>query len=842
MRGALYLRRGTGRRIWRTVLALAVIGGLLGAVALAALAGARRTAGAYDRYLRASLASDALVNVPGLLPGLPALEPSGRISRLPAVQSAATYIGLNALPVVSGRVQSAFLTNGLDASLGEYFSQDKMTVLAGRLPPASATGEIVLTPKVAQFFGVGVGGRVSYRFDNAFNPAPLPGPAGPGGARPVTRSFRVAAIVRVPPVLVDQADIGEGAVLPPGATRQLVAYYQYAWVGVRVRSGTAGLSALQAQLRVLARSLGQRIGKALHRPAVDLSFIVQRLDTTRHQVQRAIAPQVIALAVFGGIAVLAMLVLAGQGLAGMASRAAGDGRVAAARAVGATRGQAALAVALPGAAAAGGMVVLAVAGAVALSPLAPVGPVRRYDPALGFQADPLVLGGGAAMLVLLLGGLLAVCARRAIRAPGDLTGRPRASLVARAAVSAGLPVPAVLGSRNAVESRPRESAPAWVNVAGSVAAVTAVVATAVFGASLGRMVTHPREYGWNWDVLLQAEAGYGSFHPFSKLRRLVNAEPAVAAWSTFGFSQLPVGGRGQLIPVAGVTRWRGSVLPPTTAGRPLAGPGEIELGAVTMRDLGVHLGDTIPVGLPGHVLRLRVVGVVTLPSFGVGGADHPSLGRGALLTAHDLYHATALDLKAVQAGAAAATTLPSALAIDVVPGTSAAARAALVRRIIAARPDATPDGTYQLDRPLAAEVSNASGMSGQPLALAAGLAVAAVLSLALTVLASVRRRRRELALLKTLGMTRWQVRAIVAWQTTVTLVIAVAAGLPLGLALGRWAWHAFAGSLGIVPATVIPALPLVAGTVALLAAGNLLTALPGQVAARTAPAVTLRAD
>ena len=132
-------------------------------------------------------------------------------------------------------------------------------------------------------------------------------------------------------------------------------------------------------------------------------------------------------------------------------------------------------------------------------------------------------------------------------------------------------------------------------------------------------------------------------------------------------------------------------------------------------------------------------------------------------------------------------------------------------------------------------------MSGQPLALAVGLAVAAVLSLALTVLASVRRRRRELALLKTLGMTRWQVRAIVAWQTTVTLVIAVGAGLPLGLALGRWAWHAFAGSLGVAPVTAVPALALVAGTLALLAAGNLLTALPGQVAARTAPAVTLRA-
>ena len=67
-------------------------------------------------------------------------------------------------------------------------------------------------------------------------------------------------------------------------------------------------------------------------------------------------------------------------------------------------------------------------------------------------------------------------------------------------------------------------------------------------------------------------------------------------------------------------------------------------------------------------------------------------------------------------------------------------------------------------------------------------------------------------------------------------------GDALGLALGRWAWQAFAGSLGVGPATAGPALPLVAGTVALLAAGNLLTALPGRVAARTAPAVTLRAD
>jgi hypothetical protein len=52
-----------------------VIGGLLGAVALGALAGARRTASAYDRYLASINISDAFVNVPGKPPGVPVTEP-----------------------------------------------------------------------------------------------------------------------------------------------------------------------------------------------------------------------------------------------------------------------------------------------------------------------------------------------------------------------------------------------------------------------------------------------------------------------------------------------------------------------------------------------------------------------------------------------------------------------------------------------------------------------------------------------------------------------------------------------------------------------------------------------
>jgi putative ABC transport system permease protein len=70
-------------------------------------------------------------------------------------------------------------------------------------------------------------------------------------------------------------------------------------------------------------------------------------------------------------------------------------------------------------------------------------------------------------------------------------------------------------------------------------------------------------------------------------------------------------------------------------------------------------------------------------------------------------------------------------------------------------------------------------------------------SLALTVLGLIRRRRHELALLKTLGMTRGQVRAVVAWHTTRTLLIAAVLGGPLGVVAGRWGWRAFAGSLGV---------------------------------------------
>jgi ABC-type antimicrobial peptide transport system permease subunit len=149
---------------------------------------------------------------------------------------------------------------------------------------------------------------------------------------------------------------------------------------------------------------------------------------------------------------------------------------------------------------------------------------------------------------------------------------------------------------------------------------------------------------------------------------------------------------------------------------------------------------------------------------------------------------------------------------------------------------------YTLGPQLGAPVRNSGQLGSQPRALAAGVAAAAVLALGLTVLASVRQRRRDLAVLKALGMRSRQLRAVIGWQTTTILLIAVAVGVPLGIAAGNWAWTTFANSIGVVPLPVVPGAALAAGVAALLVVGNLLALWPAHLAARISPAATFRTE
>jgi ABC-type lipoprotein release transport system permease subunit len=126
--------------------------------------------------------------------------------------------------------------------------------------------------------------------------------------------------------------------------------------------------------------------------------------------------------------------------------------------------------------------------------------------------------------------------------------------------------------------------------------------------------------------------------------------------------------------------------------------------------------------------------------------------------------------------------------------------------------------------------------------LGAALAASATAALGLTLLASVRRRRRDLALLKSLGFTRSQLAATVAWQSTVAVILGVVAGVPLGIAVGRYLWDLFAREINAVPAPTVPVTSVVLIAVGALVLANLVAAAPARVAARAPTALLLRAE
>jgi ABC-type lipoprotein release transport system permease subunit len=141
-----------------------------------------------------------------------------------------------------------------------------------------------------------------------------------------------------------------------------------------------------------------------------------------------------------------------------------------------------------------------------------------------------------------------------------------------------------------------------------------------------------------------------------------------------------------------------------------------------------------------------------------------------------------------------------------------------------------------------AEILNYRSLGDTPAFLGAGLATGAIAALALTLVASVRRRRRDLAVLKTLGFTERQLAATVAWHSSTAVAIGVVAGVPLGIALGRTLWDLFAHDINAVPAPSVPVGEVVLIAVGALVLANVIAAVPGRLAARTPTALVLRSE
>ncbi len=339
--------------------------------------------------------------------------------------------------------------------------------------------------------------------------------------------------------------------------------------------------------------------------------------------QRAIAPTSIALAVFGGIAALAALIIAGQVIGRQLRRDTAD--LATMRALGA--GPAVTtADGMPGVLAAIALgALLAAAVAVALSPLAPLGAIRAVYPTPGVALDWTALGGGIAVIIAVMSGVALVIARRRVpRAPaaGVRPYRPLGVRAVRAAQALGLPVPAAEGIRLAFgPGTDRDQVTVAPAILGTVLASVVMMATITFGSSLTTLVSHPALYGWNWTFDLSSGNTAGTVVGAAPV---LDSDPAVAAWTGVWYATATIDG--QAVPVIGMTP-NAPVAPPLLSGHGLRAPDEVVLGAATLAALHKQVGDWVTVTDNGPAkFRLRIAGTATLPSLGV--SRHPAYRDG----------------------------------------------------------------------------------------------------------------------------------------------------------------------------------------------------------------------
>ncbi len=315
---------------------------------------------------------------------------------------------------------------------------------------------------------------------------------------------------------------------------------------------------------------------------------------------------------------------------------------------------------------------------------------------------------------------------------------------------------------------------------------------------------------------------------------LLTSDRYVRAFSDAYFDDLSIDG--QTVPVMG-QRPGAAVQPATLTGQTLQGPDQVVLGAVTLARLHKRLGDTVEVTSGAGAARpLTIVGTATMPTIGNGLGPHLEMGTGALIPAA-LIPAPAKNPFNVPAAVAG----PPVIFIDLKPGSGAAGRRSL-QKITGPLTNQFNFGVFISPVLRPAEIVNYRSTGTTPAILGAALGAGAAAALALTLVASVRRRRRDLALLKTIGLSRRQLGAVVAWQSSVAVAIGTVVGVPLGIVVGRSLWQLFANEINAVPTPSVPAL-----SIALIAAGalvlaNVIAFFPGRIAARTPTALLLRAE
>jgi hypothetical protein len=401
----------------------------------------------------------------------------------------------------------------------------------------------------------------------------------------------------------------------------------------------------------------------------------------------------------------------------------------------------------------------------------------------------------------------------------------------RAAARARLSEPALIGIRHALE-RGRDGQPVGTALLGTMMAVAALCATGVFGASLAHLIATPALYGAPFQAYFGSDGTPGSQALVSgPLLKSLSDDPAIEQITLGAFVEVNVNGKHVRTVV--MTPVRGAALLTALDGRLPRGDRDIMLGVSTMRDTGARVGGTVrvtvadPDGRP-HVASFHVIGRASLNAGATG------LGKGAVITTSAFTSAQCpAGPKQSACRRAVRDSLATVVLVRAAPG--AAGSAALARHI-----SAHPLLTTLPAKPTV--LVNFGESVNFPLLLAVALTVFGAATLMHLLLVSVARRRVEAGLLKALGFVRRQIAAAVCWQATTVALAGIAVGAPAGIAAGRVLWRVFATNFGVVPVAVVEPVLMAALAAGVLAAANLLAAVPALLAARSHPAQLLRAE
>lgn len=789
MTAARMRARGELRARFGSMLALAILLGLGSGAVLTVAAGARRTDSSYARFAREYKAADLLV--------FEAFDSSfadldfDKVARLPQVVA-------SGVKHLAGASDSALSVIADEGGLGKTINRIK--VLSGHLPAPDSLDEAAVSFPFAKQRGLRVGDRLPLTFLTLDR-----------GRFDVT--LRIVGIEAAPgefPPLLADASPGQGGTVRISmaafnSLKQRNAFTLNMHI-FRLRRGSADFPAVNDALSALAGGKPQ---------------LNQNLGAQAANVQRSIHLQSVALRIVGGLVALIGLLVLTQLIARQAALDATETPTL--LALGMTRREVAMSglwrYAMIGIA--GG--ILATLSAFLASPLMPIGTARVAEPNGGFSFDALILGGGGLATVLVFLALAAWPLWNTTRKKQSrVLASIKPSLVARSASLSTFPPPVGTGIRLALESGSgKTEVPVRSSLFSVALAIVALGAALTFGASLDHLLNTPRLYGWNWDLHGSNNADQGSVDDGLKA---LDGVPEVAAAAAVDTPPIRLGDN--VFDAIGMRQHKGVIKPVIVDGREPRSANEVALGVKTLQDAHASIGSTVKMSISaieGGSARLKVVGTVVLPP----NSDTARLGGGGFFD----YGAEA---RMAPPGFTAFPPL-SEMYIRLAPGVDVAKATAKIAAALG------PD--YSVLTPTRpSDLINFGQVQNLPVLLAGLVGVLAAATLAHTLITSIRRRRRDLAILKMLGFVPGQIRLAVAWQATAFVSVALLIGLPVGIAVGRVVWSVFAHQVGTLPEPVTPSIKLLLTIPAAVVLANLIAAIPGVVAGRMKPALALRAE